>query len=107
AVPLLFVFTALFTSADATFERYVGTLGDLLVADLPRHAAVALGLAWLAGGLLSAVAAGVAANPLHRLPLPRVGAEECQVVMGLLAALFCSFVVLQLGYLFGGRELID
>lgn len=106
ATPLLLLFAALFSSADAAFARFTDSLLGL-APDLPVHLVLTFVFAWLAAGLLS----GVPANGLNRmlpaLPRPRLGWEETAVLMGLLGVLFVLFVVLQLGYLFGGRQAIE
>lgn len=107
AAPLLLVFAAIFSSADAAFGRFTSALVNLLDPDLPGHIVLALALGWVAAGLLSAVPAVGWRNPLPELPLPRLGAVETRIVMVSLALLFAAFVLLQLGYLFGGRAVIE
>lgn len=107
AVPPVVVFAGLFAAADPTFERYVTKLATLVTEDLPAHLAVTLGFAWIAAGLLRGALAGPRRNPLDQLRPPRVGVEEIAVVLGLVTALFAGFVLLQLGYLFGGRAAVE
>lgn len=108
ALPLILVFIALFSSADATFEHYAPQLSELFSFATPRHLVVIAFFSWLAAGLLSS------AMQQLSLPLPpaqparfTLGAEEVVVIMGSLAMLFLIFVLLQASYLFGGREAIE
>jgi hypothetical protein len=106
ALPLVLIFGALFVAADATFQDWVGRSLSVDIAAAVRH------LSWLVGG--SAVAAGVlwcALGPEERVPAgPELATErrlrsvETGVVLGSLVILFALFVVVQLQYLFGGRD---
>ncbi len=107
AVPLLLVFGALFASADAGFSRYAATLTKVFSPELPQHLLLALVFSWLGTSLLgvacrraSAAAAGAPVAPIT------LGPVETHVVLALVTALFAVFVVLQLGYLFGGSDVI-
>lgn len=108
ALPLILMFIALFSSADATFERYAPQLNDLFSLATPRHLLVIAFFSWLATGLLSSAMRQLSA-PLPPAPQARftLGAEEIVVIMGSLVALFLIFVLLQASYLFGGRETIE
>lgn len=113
--PLLAVFTFLFSAADANFERYTLALGDLISVELPQHVlSIALMSAFSAGLLLCTMPElsnqSRLQSPLlqHRVNFLRsLGDEEIAVIMGSLALLFLVFVLLQFGYLFGGRETIE
>lgn len=107
ATPLLFVFGALFASADAGFDRYVGQLAAFVSEEFANHLALVLVFGWIAAGLLSALAPTRVLALLTKVKPPRVGREETAVVMGLLSLLFIAFVALQVGYLFGGRATIE
>jgi hypothetical protein len=105
AVPLLLLFGALFASADAGFNRYV--VEAFWSEEMLTHLAFFLGFGWIAAGLLSGVRAKRLPDPLSSVTPPRLGTEETAVVLGLLALLFLTFVGFQLGYLFGGRDMIE
>jgi hypothetical protein len=107
ATPLLLLFGALFASADAGFNRYLVAVATFWSEDLFTHVLFILGFGWIAAGLLSGVRARRLPDPLSGFALPRLGAEETGVVLGLLALLFLTFVGFQLSYLFGGREVIE
>ncbi|HEX8696412.1 MAG TPA: DUF4173 domain-containing protein, partial [Longimicrobium sp.] len=110
AIPLLLVFGALLSAADARFERLLGGF-DL---DLPlafSHVLLALCFAWLAGGVLRALVlpGEPIARPSEELrpPRPSLGIVELGTVLGSLDLLFLAFVVVQLPYFFGGTGLIE
>jgi len=125
ALPILAVFVALFSSADAVFARLADQVFGLRIdlGELPIRLAVAFLIAWVVAGLL-AVAAGsigpdqapepaaqslgaAAAEPPISWPTPRpmrLGAIEAATILVAVDALFALFVVLQLAYLFGGLD---
>jgi hypothetical protein len=106
AAPPLVVFGALFASADPAFERVVGRLiPDLEL--LPAHVFLVGFFGWVAAGLLGGVFPARGENPLALLRLPRVGVEETATVLGLVAALFVTFIAVQFSYLFGGPAAIE
>ena len=111
AVPLVILFVALFSSADAVFARITGdVLGwNLDLGSLPARLAVAGLVAWVAAGLLAFVAKGgnrpprAATDGARR----RLGSAEAVTVLVVLDLLFVAFVVLQATYLFGGRDTLE
>jgi hypothetical protein len=133
AVPIVFVFGALFVSADAVFARLASDVlswhPDVDVEDLVGRAFVVLLVAWCAAGLLGLAGGlmpvflpdalevgGAAARPARRslgaasatdLAGPdrdRLGSTEAATVLAVVDGLFAVFVVLQVAYLFGGHE---
>lgn len=107
AVPLVLLFGGLFASADAGFNRYAVKVATFWSEDMLTHLVFVLVFGWIAAGLLSGVRAERLPDPLSGFTPPRLGTEETGVVLGLLALLFLTFVGFQLGYLFGGREVIE
>lgn len=108
AIPLIWVFTGLLSSADAGFNRFADRAFDVFtVTELSSHLIVALLIAWAVSGWLAAVVDHDQDNRFRRIPLPSIGRDETLIVLGSLALLFGGFVVLQLGYLFGGQEAIQ
>ena len=128
AIPVLFVFSSLFASADAVFATLTARLFDLQLdwGELPVRFAVALFIGWLVAGLLAiaagdmrswrdAEAAAFAAQPrslgaatasdtLDRGAIPILGSIEAVTILVAVDILFAVFVVLQLAYLFGGQD---
>jgi hypothetical protein len=112
AVPLVIVFVALFSSADAVFARITGDLLDwnLDLGSLPGRTVVAAIVAWVTAGLLAFVAKGEDRAPratddgAGRL---RLGSAEAVTVLLVLDLLFIGFVLLQGAYLFGGRDTLE
>lgn len=108
ALPLIWIFTGLLSSADAGFNRFADRAFDFFtVSELTSHLIIALLIAWAVSGWLAAVVDHDQENRFRRIPLPNVGRDETLIVLGSLALLFGGFVVLQLGYLFGGQEVIQ
>jgi hypothetical protein len=112
AVPLLLLFVALFSAADAVFARAAGDLLDVDLGSLPGRLIVALIAGWIAAGLLGFV---VAAEDREIDPSavaawnerPRLGSVEAVTILVALDALFAVFVVLQAAYLFGGQDTLE
>jgi hypothetical protein len=109
AVPPLLIFGSLFAAADANFQRLLDDTFKLDVDEVVTRIALVLAYAWLAGGTLREMLVAPDrprpwSDPPRRLT---IGTIELTVVLGLLDLLFLSFVVLQLPYLFGGREQVS
>lgn len=105
ALPLLVLFTALFSSADEGFSRYVPDLGTFFNSDTPAHLMLIVLFFAISGGLLAGV---LKTRSLAVIDVPiKLQSEETGVVLGLLSALFVAFVLFQLRYLFGGQETIE
>jgi hypothetical protein len=114
AAPLVILFVALFSSADAVFARITGdVLGwNLDLGSLPARLALAGLVAWLAAGLLAFVAKGEdrasrLASEARPRSWARLGSSEAVTVLVVLDLLFIGFVVLQAAYLFGGRDTLE
>lgn len=112
--PIVALFGALFLAADSIFAGYVSSAVPRIGSTAPLHIVFVAVTAWLAAGLLRDLLAPredarmVSAESLLRRRLPlRLG--ETEVVMALLAldVLFLGFVVVQAGYLFGGRGMVE
>ena len=116
AVPILVVFAGLLASADAVFARLIDAVLALPLDpyEPARRAVVALAFSFLIAGPVALVA-GLLPLDLDQLvtqldavtdvPSARLGARastETIVVLGAIAVVFATFVVVQFGYLFGG-----
>jgi Domain of unknown function (DUF4173) len=110
-LPLLALFGGLFIAADAVFKSLLVTaLPD--VSRLELHLLIAVGFAWTSAGLLRDLLATRQEERVVStvaLPAPRrgLGAVEVATVLAALNVLFLAFVVVQLRYLFGGRDLVE
>jgi hypothetical protein len=128
AIPILFVFSGLFASADAVFARIADSLfsWQLDLGELPLRLAVAFLIGWVVAGLLAVGAGSLApsvARELPREPMPqslgaaaatpatwpdtrpiRLGTTEAATILIAVDALFALFVILQVAYLFGGLD---
>lgn len=107
ALPLVIVFGALFTAADAVFAAHVEALFALEL-DLPElvyRAFFAAAAAWLfAGTIMCAWLVRPADNARPAGVAFRLGTVETLVVLLALDVVFAFFVVLQAAYLFGGAD---
>jgi hypothetical protein len=125
AIPILFVFAGLFSSADAVFARLTDRIFSRQVdlGELPFRIAIAFLIGWVVAGLL-AVAAGSLEPPPRPEPMPqslgaaaaespvawpnsrllRLGTIEAATILIAVDVLFALFVILQLAYLFGGLD---
>jgi hypothetical protein len=115
AIPLIAIFAALFSAADAVFSRALSDVFaiDLDLGEVPARLFLAAVIAWPTAGLLVAVARQVfppeprslgAASISPSLTLRRLGSTEASVVLLGVDLLFLGFVALQVAYLFGGRD---
>src|SRR5688500_3512066 len=113
AIPVVLVFVALFSSADAVFARIVGDwFGiELDPGDLPARLLVAAAVGWLACGWLALAAAehrAEARDETRQLAQGwRLGTTEAITVLAAVVAVFAFFVALQGAYLFGGLDTLE
>ncbi|MHB1223713.1 MAG: DUF4153 domain-containing protein [Gemmatimonadaceae bacterium] len=105
--PILLVFTLLLTRADPVFGSFF-TFPDVDVEVVLSHVVVAGFFTWVVAGWLrrSLLAhPGVAGTPATPLPLT-LGVTDVTFALGALNVLFAAFVVVQIGWLFGGEALV-
>lgn len=109
AIPFLFLFGALFMSADRMFSALVADVFRLDFERIASHLVVTAVLTWLACGYLAGFVTGT--RPID-LPdafrmRPRMGIVEIGVALLLVDLLFAAFVGVQFRYLFGGSGLVE
>jgi Domain of unknown function (DUF4173) len=125
ASPLLLIFTLLFAAADEVFGTYVGQALaiEIDIGDLPMRIVFVALVAWLVAGLLWLIVdrpSSIEGSPVDRSTFapqslgaaartaaaawPRLGSTEALTILLGLDLLFGLFVVLQVAYLFGGRD---
>jgi hypothetical protein len=108
ALPLLVVFGALFSAADAVFGELVSSVVRIDVGLVVSHVLVTGVFAWIAGGWLRGVLLVRRDPALPGVPPAlALGITEIGIALGLLDALFALFVGVQLRYLFGGDALVQ
>ena len=112
AVPIVLIFVALFSAADAVFAQVIENVFDVDVdfGDLPGRLLVAAALAWIAAGCMALAAAEHRSGDLqHADPARglRVGTTEAVTVLAAVAVVFLLFVALQGAYLFGGLDTLE
>jgi hypothetical protein len=107
AVPFLALFTALFSSADAVFERSVRELFDLAWLrdmDVGWRIVLASAVAWCATGVLAWLRREA---PPPSSPRRWLASDTAVAALVVIDALFVAFAALQVTYLFGGRDTVD
>ncbi len=109
ALPLLAVFGGLFAAADASFEQLLRDVFNFNLDSLITRTFLSGFWAWLAAGMLWLLFF----FPHNSNPAPAgqgarfsLSIVEIGVVLGLLNALFATFVITQLRYFFGGAALV-
>ncbi len=109
AAPLLVVFSGLFASADARFERALQSVFNIDFESLIAHGFRTAFVGWLSAGYLMAAinGAGARSEAWRRVEWPRLGVLELGIPLGALTLLFTTFVVMQAGYVFGGEQLVQ
>jgi hypothetical protein len=108
ALPLLVVFGALFSAADAVFGEIVSSVVRVDFGIIASHLLVTGVFAWIAGGWLRGVLLVRRDPALPGVPAAlSLGITEIGIVLGLLDAMFALFVGVQLRYLFGGDALVQ
>ncbi len=109
AVPLALVFGALFSSADPVFGRLLRSLLRWGTETLASHLLFAGFVAWVVLGYLAVLAFGSPSPPPFPFPLRihRSGIAEIVIPLSTLVLFFATFIGIQLGYLFGGEELVQ
>jgi hypothetical protein len=124
AIPVLIVFAALFSSADAIFASFTQNLfgWEIDLGELPVRLSVAFLVAWAVSGLLGVAAGGaeldwpqkppemqsLGAAVAEPLPLtPRLGTTEALTILVAVDVLFAVFVSLQVAYLYGGLDTLS
>jgi hypothetical protein len=115
AVPVIIVFTALLSSADAVFSKQVEDFLDFFdLKRLPEYVTrilMVLSVGWLLGGVyLYALVKSkneFALDPEKPFAKPFLGATEAVIVLISVNLLFAFFVSIQFRYFFGGQANIN
>jgi hypothetical protein len=107
ALPLLLLFGGLFASADAAFEGIVRRIFAWQLDQLVGHLFFAAALSWPVAGLLRLTVLGDAPSNRAGESGGQVGCLELSIVLGLLNALFVTFVAVQGSYFFGGAMIVE
>jgi hypothetical protein len=109
AIPFLFLFGALFMSADRIFADIVTDVFRLDFEEIASHLLVTVVLSWLACGYLTGFLTGTrpVGLPDAFRTRPPVGIVEIGIALALVDLLFAGFVGVQFHYLFGGSGLVE
>lgn len=105
-LPILVVFTLLLANADPLFGSFF-RFPDIQLDVVASHVVIAGFFFWVVAGWLrrSLLSRADAEAPEWRLPL-RLGATDVTLAFGALNVLFAAFVIVQVGWLFGGQALV-
>ena len=108
-LPFLFVFGALFMSADRIFADLVNDVVRLDYEEIVAHLLLTVVLTWLACGYLTGFLTGTRLASLSDAfgTRPAVGIVEIGTALALVDLLFVLFVSVQFRYLFGGSGLVE
>lgn len=112
ALPVLFIFTILFASADLAFEAYFKDILEVIALPeniVPRAFVFAIVFVLSAGALAIATRSVAFMLPKGQTVPQRysIGVVESSVVLGLVNVLFLVFVLIQAAYMFGGEANIS
>ena len=110
ALPIVLIFVALFSSADAVFAELIDNLFGWQLDPDEAIGRVVIGaaFAWLiAGGLALAASEAPSVGPTSPTERWRPGTTEIVTVLVAVSALFVVFVGLQAAYLFGGLDTLE
>lgn len=105
-LPLLILFLGLFASADAIFSLYTSRALSWVSEEMIGHLIRLLLFTWISTGLFTLLVDTGARQRQYSGFTLRLGPLETHIVLGGLCGLFIIFVLVQLSYLFGGRDLI-
>ena len=105
-LPLLLLFGALLTAADAVYQKLILSVFHFDPAAFMGHFFLTLFVACLAAGYGRRLLLPLSDGPERLSKLPTLGVVETQTILGLLNLLFLSFVLVQLRYFFGGAATV-
>jgi hypothetical protein len=108
-LPLLVLFGALFAAADAVFANLLSSAVPSVPNRWWLHLMIVAGIAWMSAGLLRDLLSTREDERVlsPRVSSPRLGATELAVALGIVDLLFLTFVLVQVRFLFGGRDLVE
>jgi hypothetical protein len=104
SIPILALFGALLTSADAAFQKLMTSFVNFSIPDLLLHIFLIVMFGWPVAGYLRGLLAEKrpASGDSPRAPFKQFGIIEIGMPLALLDILFLLFVVVQFRYFFGG-----
>ena len=105
-LPLLLLFGALLTAADAVYQKLVAGFFHFDPSVFVGHFFLTLFVAVLTAGFGRRLLLPQATGPERLSKLPTLGTVEIATILGLLNLLFLSFVLVQLRYFFGGAATV-
>jgi uncharacterized protein DUF4153 len=109
ALPLLMIFGGLLATADAVFSDIISRLFNWNFSSIASHSLVTLWITWMVCGFLRGMLLGkeMTVTAGGRPQGLYLGMTEISIALGLLDALFLSFVAVQFRYFFGGASRVQ
>lgn len=112
AIPLIFIFTVLFSSADLVFQKFITDLFNFRIFDLihmSERLINAIFFSVVFVGIFTFISYSI--RTLKKEEEIEVASDdkkhiEIHIMLSLVALLFLAFIVIQIGYLFGGEQMI-
>ena len=105
-IPLVLIFGALFREADPVFASIV-RIPAFDLGPIISHVVVAGFFAWIVAGWMRGALVSPENRPNASGTLPTIGVVELTTMLGALNVLFGSFVIVQIGWLYGGQDLVQ
>jgi hypothetical protein len=112
AIPLIFVFTLLFASADLVFQTFLNNLFAFKVIDLINASERLINIVFFSIvfiGVLTFISYAVRTSQKQEETETVIDDKkhiEINIMLSFVALLFLIFIVVQIGYLFGGEQMI-
>ncbi len=112
AIPLVFIFTALFSSADLVFQNFLKNLFNFKTFDLIHISERLINIIFFCVvfvGVFTFISYAVRAFKKEEEKIWVIDDKkhiEINIMLSIISLLFLIFVIVQLGYLFGGEQMI-
>lgn len=112
AIPLIFVFTLLFASADLVFQTFLNNLFAFKVIDIINASERLINIVFFSIvfiGVLTFISYAVRTHQKQEeteIVIDDKKHIEINIMLSFVALLFLIFIVVQIGYLFGGEQMI-
>lgn len=112
AIPLIFIFTVLFSSADLVFQKFITDLFNFKIFDILQASerlinAIFFSIVFV--GIFTFVSYSIRTFKKEEeleMAVDDTKHIEIYIMLSLVSLLFLTFIVIQIGYLFGGEQMI-
>ncbi len=109
AIPVVFVFFALFAAADPTFQRFIDWIFHIQFFNTDYPAQIILGFVvalFITGAFSYALGERSTVSEMFTTHIRKLGYIEILIVLGSITAVFAAYVLVQASYLFGGADYV-